>query len=133
MLHTHTSFVIMSNKSRLPALGLGAERPERGGMLQISNRFLITTVAKVYFLQRATKLFRCSLQQRLQNIVIFKPLMQQFRPNSRMFLTFRLILHSKRTTLAKEINKVVRPQTKPSHPSSPGLTRKNILRMTQFC
>ncbi len=25
--HTHTSFIIMSNKGRLPALGLGAERP----------------------------------------------------------------------------------------------------------
>ena len=27
--HTHTSFIIMSNKGRLPALGLGAERPEQ--------------------------------------------------------------------------------------------------------
>jgi hypothetical protein len=26
--YTHTSFIIMSNKGRLPALGLGAERPE---------------------------------------------------------------------------------------------------------
>ncbi len=26
--YTHTSFIIMSNKGRLPALGLGAERPD---------------------------------------------------------------------------------------------------------
>ncbi len=55
--YTHTSFVIMSNKVRLPVLGIGAERPRKNLKYAQKKTEICTEKKNLKYIHKKSKIY----------------------------------------------------------------------------